>query len=62
MKECVESIPNTFQYANLHLKNKKVDLAINFLERGGSFLKTSKHLCKIKRVGKGAVKIHPNNF
>ena len=44
MKECVESDHNTYQYATLHLKNKNVDLAIFFLERGGSFSLISKHL------------------
>ena len=37
MKECVESDPNKYQYATLNLKSKNVDLAIFFLERGGSF-------------------------
>ena len=36
MKECVESYPNIFQYATLHLK-QNVDLALFFLERGGFF-------------------------
>ena len=44
MKECVESDPNTHQYAISHLKNKNVDLAIFFLERGCSFSLFSKHL------------------
>ena len=49
MKECVESDPNPYQYATLGLKNKNVDLAIFFLERGGSFSLISKHLRNNKK-------------
>ena len=55
MKECVESDPNTYQYATLHLKNKNVDFAIFFIERGGSLSLISKHLCNSKKVGMIAV-------
>ena len=62
MKECFESDPNTYQYATLHLKNKNVDLAIFFLERGGSFSLISKQLRKNKKVEMIAVKKSPNNY
>ena len=62
MLECVKADPNTYEYANLLLKNKNIDLAIFFLERGGSFSLISKHLRYIKQVGMVAVKIIPNNF
>ena len=62
MKECVESDPNTYQDAKLHLKNKNVDLATFFLERGGSFSLISKHFRNNKQVVMVAVKINPNNF
>ena len=61
MKECVESDPNTYQYTTLHLK-QKVDLAIFFLERGGSFFSISKHLRNNKKVGLIAVKNNPESF
>ena len=54
MKECVESDPNTYQYATSHLQNKNVDLAMFFLERGGSF-SFIKHLRNDKKVGMIAV-------
>ena len=44
MKECVESDPNIYQYATLHLENKNVDLASLFFERGGSFSLISSYL------------------
>ena len=62
MLECVKADPNTYEYATLHLKNKNVDLAIFFLERGGSFSLTSKHLRNKKQVGMVAVKNNPNSF
>ena len=62
IKECVESDPNTFQYATLQLKNKSVDLAIFFLERSGSFSLISKQPRNNNQVGMVAVKINPNNF
>ena len=62
MKECVESDPNTYQYATLHLKNKNVDLALFFVECGGSFSFISKHLRNNKKVGKRAVKNNPNSY
>ena len=62
IKEGVESDPNTFQYATLDLKNKTINLALFFLERGGSFSLFSKHLGNIKQVGMKAVKINPNSF
>ena len=55
MKECVESDPNIYQYATLHLKNKNVDLTIFFLERGGSFPLISKHLRNNEQNGIVAV-------
>ena len=48
-KECVESDPNTYQYATLKLKNGNVDLAMFFIERGGSFSLISKHLRNNKK-------------
>ena len=42
MKECVKSDPNTYQFATLGLKNINIDLAIFFLERGGSVSSISK--------------------
>ena len=62
IKECVEADPNTYQYASLHLKNKNVNLAIFFLELGGSYSLISKHLRNNTKVGMIAVKINPNNF
>ena len=62
MKECVELDPNTYRYATLGSKNKNVDLAIFFLERGGSFSFISKHLRINKKVAMIAVKIYPKNF
>ena len=56
MKECVESDPNTYQYATLHLKNKNIGLPIFFLERGGSYSLVSKHLRNNKQVAMIAVK------
>ena len=48
VKECVKSDPKTCQYATLHLK-QNVNLAIVFIERGGSFPLKSKHLRNIKK-------------
>ena len=62
MKKCVESDPNTYQYALLHLKNKNVDFAILFIKSGGSFSLVSKHLRKNKKVGMIAVKTKPNSY
>ena len=50
IKECVESDPNNYQYAALRLKSKNVDIAIFFLEQGGSFSLISKHLRNIKNL------------
>ena len=61
IKECVEADPNIYQYATLDFKNKIVDLAIFFLECGGSFSSISKHLRKNKNVGMIAVKIYPKS-
>ena len=62
MKECVESDPDTYQYATLLLK-QNVDHAIFFLERCGSFSLIGKHLRKKnKKVGLIAVKNNPNSF
>ena len=55
MKECLESDPNTYQYATLHLKNKIFVLAIFFPERGGSDSLVSKHLRNNKQVAMIAV-------
>ena len=55
MKESIQSDTNTYQYATLHLKNKNVDLAIFFLEQGGSSSLICKHLCNNKKVGMIAV-------
>ena len=62
MKECVESDSNTYQYATLHLKNKNVDLAIFFLERGCSISLISEHFRDNKKLGRIAVKNNPKNF
>ena len=61
MKKCVESDPNTYQNATLHLK-QNVDLAIFLLERGGSFSLKSKHFLNNKKVGMIAVENIPNSF
>ena len=61
MKDCVESDPYTNEYATLHFK-QNVDLAIIFLEHGGSFSPISKHLHNNKEVGMIAVKNNPNSF
>ena len=50
MLKSVEADPNTYQYANLQLKNKNVDLAIFLLERGKSFSLISKHRQKNKKL------------
>ena len=60
--ECVKAHPNTCEYATLHFKNKNVDLAIFFVEIGGSFPVISKHLCNNKKLRMIAVKFNPNNF
>ena len=59
MKDCFESDPMIYQYATLHLKNKNVDLAIFFIERGRSFSLVSKHL---RKIGMIAVKTYPNSY
>ena len=59
MLRCVEADPDTYQYDTLHLKNKNVDLAIFFLERGGSFSLISEHLRNNEKVGMIAVKNNP---
>ena len=61
-KECVESDPNAYQYATLHLKNKNVNLAIFFLDRVGSSSLISKHRRNNKIFGMIAVKNNPENF
>ena len=61
LKKCVKSDPNTYQYATLHLK-QNVDLAIFFLERGGSFSLIGNHLRNNKKVGMISVKNNPNSF
>ena len=61
MTECVEANPNYHQYATLHLKNRNVDLAIFFLDRGSSFSLYYKHLRNNKKTGMIAVK-KSNNF
>ena len=53
--------PNTYQYATLRLKHN-ADLAIFFLEQGGSFSLISKHLRKNKKVVMLAVAKNPNSF
>ena len=58
----MESDPNTYRYATLDLKNESIDLAIFFLERGGSFSLVSKHLRNYKKVGMMAVKNNPKKF
>ena len=58
-KECVGLDPNTYQYATL---KQNVDVAILFLERGGSFSSKRKHLRNIKKVGKMADKNNHNSF
>ena len=44
------------------MKNKNVDLAIFFVERGGSFSLISKHLRNNKKVGMIAVKNIPYGY
>ena len=61
MEECVRSNPNTYQNVTLHLK-QNVNLAIFFLQRGGSFSLISKHLRNTKKFGTIAVKNKPNIF
>ena len=62
MLESVQADPKTYEHATLHLKNKNIDLAILFLERGGSFSLISNNLRNNKKVGMIAVKINPNSF
>ena len=62
MKKCVESDPNTYQYATLDLKNKSIVFAMFFLERGGSFSLISKRLRINKKVGMITLKNNSNNF
>ena len=50
MLECVKDDPNTYEYEPLPLKNKNIDLATFFFERGGSFSLISKHLRINKEV------------
>ena len=45
LKQAIRENPNTYQYATLRLKHN-ADLAIIFLEQGGSFSLISKHLRK----------------
>ena len=61
MKECVKSDPNTYQYATLRLKQNG-NLALVFLERGGSLCLISKHLRNNKKIGRIAVENNPNSF
>ena len=53
--------PKTYQYATLRLKHN-VDIAIFFLEQGGSFSLISKHLRKNKKVVMIAVEKNPKSF
>ena len=61
LKQAIRENPNTYQYATLRLKHN-VDLAIYFLEQGGSFSLISKHLRKNKKFVMVAVEKNPNNF
>ena len=61
MKECVKRDPNTYQYPTLYLK-QNVNLVIFFLERGGSFSSTKKHLRNNKKVGMITFENIPNSF
>ena len=49
LKQTIRENPNTYHYATSRLKHK-VDLAIFFLQQGGSFYLISKHLRKKKVV------------
>ena len=49
LKQATRENPNTYQYATLRLQHN-VDLAIFFLEQGGSFSLISEHLRKNKKV------------
>ena len=61
LKQAIMDDPNTYQHATLRLKNI-VDLAIFFLEQGGSFSLISKHLRKNKKVVMMAVEKNPKSF
>ena len=62
MLECVKADPNTYEYATLHLGNKKIDLAIFFLESVSSFSLISNYLRNIKKVRMIAVEDNPQIF
>ena len=49
LKQAIRENPITYQYATLRLK-QNVDLAILFLEQGGSFSLISKYLRKNKKI------------
>ena len=49
LKQAIREYPNTYQYATLRLK-QFFDLAIFFLDQGGSFSLTSKHLSNNKEL------------
>ena len=49
LKQAIRENPKTYQYANLRFK-QNVDLAISFLEQGGSFYLISKRLGEKKRL------------
>ena len=61
IKQAIIENPNTYQYATLHLKHN-VDLAIFFLEQGGTFSLISKHLRINKKVVMVAVEKNPKSF
>ena len=60
LKQALRENPNTYQYAILRLKHN-ADLAIFFLEQGGSFSLISKHLRKNKKVVMIAVEKNPHS-
>ena len=61
LRQAIRENPNTYQYATLRLK-QNVDLAIFFLEQGGSFSLISKHLHKNNNVVMVAVEKNPNRY
>ena len=61
LKQALIENTNTYQHAFLPLKHN-VDLAIFFLEQGGSFSLISKHLRKNEMVVGVAVEKNPNSF
>ena len=61
LEQAIRENPNIYQYATLRLKHN-VDLAIFFLEQGGSFSLISKHHHKKKKVLMVAVEKIPNSF